>query len=726
MMKIDEKAQSNIDKVSEYPLAKKSLKRYILSRGIESLPLEIFKKVRCKNKYPYYEDREFLGDFIALFFPIMSAVGNIVSYLRIYLDSDSYCKAGVDSPKKMMKAPYPGASKGAAIRLMEATGETLALAEGIETALAVSSAIQWIPVWCGINAGLMKTIVLPEHVKVVHIFADNDTAGIDSAFALGQRLSSEGRKVYIHIPEKNKTDWLNVLNESGPEFIEETVEIAISEESSRASHHETANIPAKEKKGHKYSNLDENEEIESLKFSNDLEDVIKYFNHKHFVVSTGKAVRIAHEGINEEGYKTLDLLDRTSFDLMYNNWSVTLGKDDDAKPLKAASLWLQSQERRQFDKIIFEPEVTCKRFYNMYKGLEMTPKPGCCEKFLDHMRNNICAKNALVFIYVLKWIAHIFQKPGELPGVGLVLVGQQGTGKSIFADSIGALLGSYYFKLSNTNQILSKFNSHVVGNLLIFSDEYSAPGQKTTPINALLTEKKIGIEKKGQDIIQVSNFARFIFASNDKKPMELNISDRRFLVLKVSDNKRQNQDYFKDLMDEMEHGGYEALLDYLLKVDLSGFNVRKAPFTAYKAEMILSSLEPFEKWLYDSLQRGRLYGSGNREWENVIPKDELFNSFHEWHINSGLFQRFSPATFGKKLFEIFKHEEVNETRLSPDDTRKRSYTFPALSRCRKTFESYLGLDGNIWDNSIEPSLSEFEDDESGIGNPENDLDEIFG
>ena len=44
-------------------------------------------------------------------------------------------KRRLESPKKLMPSLYPGAMNGAAIQLYPA-GSTLALAEGIETALA--------------------------------------------------------------------------------------------------------------------------------------------------------------------------------------------------------------------------------------------------------------------------------------------------------------------------------------------------------------------------------------------------------------------------------------------------------------------------------------------------------------------------------------------------------------------------------------------------------------
>jgi len=110
--------------------------------------------------------------------------------------------------KKLAKGSRP---KGGAIRLYPLEeGQPLALAEGIETALAVREATGW-PVWATIAALFMKEVVLPGEAKEVVIAADHDRAGIDAAHALARRLLREGRRVRIAVPPEEGEDWLDVL-----------------------------------------------------------------------------------------------------------------------------------------------------------------------------------------------------------------------------------------------------------------------------------------------------------------------------------------------------------------------------------------------------------------------------------------------------------------------------------------------------------------------------------
>ncbi len=112
--------------------------------------------------------------------------------------------------KRLAKGSHPS---GGAIRLypLEA-GKPLALAEGIETALAVHQATGW-PVWACVSALGLERVELPAEAREVVIAADHDKAGLEAANALARRLLSKGRKVRLAVPPKAGQDWLETLVE---------------------------------------------------------------------------------------------------------------------------------------------------------------------------------------------------------------------------------------------------------------------------------------------------------------------------------------------------------------------------------------------------------------------------------------------------------------------------------------------------------------------------------
>lgn len=144
-------------------------------------------------------------------FPTMLSVlrtsqsGHPLSIHRIYLDRKGK-KANVPEVKKLMPCSVEGAMSdgGAAIRLYKLDGDSLAITEGIETAIAVRSAHPNLPVWAAFSAQVLSNFVPPASVKNVYIFGDVDPSGAGQAAAarLALRLESKGIKAKLCLPAK--------------------------------------------------------------------------------------------------------------------------------------------------------------------------------------------------------------------------------------------------------------------------------------------------------------------------------------------------------------------------------------------------------------------------------------------------------------------------------------------------------------------------------------------
>ena len=152
-----------------------------------------------------------VAEYPAMLACIQGPDGHAVTLHRTYLQDGR--KAAVAEAKKVLSSGI----NGAAVRLFEPTDE-LALAEGIETALAVHLATGK-PVWAALSAGNLERVWLPASVRSVCVYGDNDANGqFDgqaSAHALARRLKKEERlsgtrKVQVFIPKEPGTDWADV------------------------------------------------------------------------------------------------------------------------------------------------------------------------------------------------------------------------------------------------------------------------------------------------------------------------------------------------------------------------------------------------------------------------------------------------------------------------------------------------------------------------------------
>jgi hypothetical protein len=194
--------------------------RYLALRGLR-WPAGV-RDVRFHAAMGYYEEGGLVGYFPGMLARVTAPDGTPVSIHRTFLSGDGR-KAEVGMPKKLCTHPGSSTLNGSAIRLFNA-GETLGVAEGIETALAAKELFS-VPCWSAISAGLMEHFVPPPGVRRVIVFADRDRPtkshplghGQEAAGRLAERLLKGGIRAEVklppdEIPANGKgIDWLDVL-----------------------------------------------------------------------------------------------------------------------------------------------------------------------------------------------------------------------------------------------------------------------------------------------------------------------------------------------------------------------------------------------------------------------------------------------------------------------------------------------------------------------------------
>jgi len=119
-------------------------------------------------------------------------------------------KVTAEPSKRVMRGPLPD---GCAIRLGPIIGQTMGIAEGIESALSASVLNDGMTVWCAVNGGLLAKWAPPPEVQTVHIYADNDASftGQAKAFALANRLVVQSKvRTMVHLPN-DIGDWNDQL-----------------------------------------------------------------------------------------------------------------------------------------------------------------------------------------------------------------------------------------------------------------------------------------------------------------------------------------------------------------------------------------------------------------------------------------------------------------------------------------------------------------------------------
>lgn len=184
---------------------------YLAGRG---LAVPDTPSLRFEPALEYWDDGKLLGLFPAMLAAVAAPTGEVVAIHRTYLAWDGR-KADVPTAKKLTGTSGPLA--GAAIRLgkpqIRPDGRPgLAVAEGIETALAVT-AMHGIGCWAAVSAHGLQSFQWPAEVKNLYVMGDNDASntGQMAAERLAKEAAGKGLTARVHIPETVDQDWADVL-----------------------------------------------------------------------------------------------------------------------------------------------------------------------------------------------------------------------------------------------------------------------------------------------------------------------------------------------------------------------------------------------------------------------------------------------------------------------------------------------------------------------------------
>lgn len=437
-------------------------------------------------------------------------------------------------------------------------------------------------------------------------------------------------------------------------------------------------------------------------------------NARYFVVQEGgKSFVGTFE--QERDRWTLVLMRFADFKNLNMNKRVDVG--DKTVPL--GTWWLNQAKRRQYDGLCFHPGNNARVIngkLNLWRGWAFQPKPGDWSKLRDHIWIVVASRKKEVFDYVMNWLAWCVQHPDERAEVVLVMQGKRGAGKGTVANAMCKLLGQHALQISSAEHLVGRFNGHLRDTVLLFADEAYWPGNKGAEgtIKRLVTEPTIFIEAKGRDGVEVPNLLHVMMASNEDWVVPAGERERRYFVLKVNDDKLQDHEWFKAINDQLENGGYGAMLYDLLQRDLADLHPRQLPKCNDLAGQQALSLGPLDSWWVELLETGILVGCDPNEPNRAV------SNKHEYKVTLGMGDRWvtqlglydQARNIEPRLRNVSDHKlgEFLRDQGCTNDTkvmRRRGWTFPELSEARRAWQERFP--GWPWRN---PKLTNWQTDDA--------------
>ena len=435
---------------------------------------------------------------------------------------------------------------------------------------------------------------------------------------------------------------------------------------------------------------------------------VEQFNKAHTQTLIGgkhKVMRKVPPSVHHENRESYEFISINDLKLIHGNQMIQVGeKKKDGEPIlqDVVTAWSKHPACVCYTGgVVFAPARKLPpEYYNTWRGYTVEPIAGADTSLVYyHIDKIICDGNKELQEYLYNWIAFTFQYPDKPAGASPVLCGEKGVGKGIFGHYLGSFWGDHGIHMSQSRHLVGNFNSHLADVCFVFADEAFFSGDKKTEgvLKALITEPTVVIERKGLDAVEHPNCLKIVMATNNEHAVPASKDERRYCVLNVSNARRGDAQYFKDLTKVCNDNAVKSAFLYdMLNRDISGFSPSAIPESDGLKEQRLHSLGSVGKWLVDSFSAGS-FGfnliSDSLHWEKSLSSKDLYDSYIRW-INTnkvGSYEIVTQQRLGKYLGNLFTQKKLS--------CNVRGYYLGSLNEAIKSFQNYEKVDLGL----IEPT-----------------------
>jgi len=269
---------------------------------------------------------------------------------------------------------------------------------------------------------------------------------------------------------------------------------------------------------------------------------------------------------------------------------------------------------------------------------------------LNHIRI-LCNNEGIVNDYFIKWIGQMIQYP-EFKSICITLISKQGAGKGTLLKLLALMLGEK--KVLETRDpardVWGNFNGIMQNAFLVNLNELSKKDtiEAEGRIKGLITDPTLTINSKGVNQYNINSYHRFITTTNNPDPSKTSEDDRRNLIIRSSDEKIGDKEYFNKLNAYMDDVNViRTCYDYFKSIpDLDKFGSLSIPKTEYQNNLKELARTPVEQWL-EHFTRENI----NEEQVEMVGK-ETFDEFEMWRRENNINYDTSTSKLGVALSNL--------------------------------------------------------------------------
>jgi hypothetical protein len=189
---------------------------------------------------------------------------------------------------------------------------------------------------------------------------------------------------------------------------------------------------------------------------------------------------------------------------------------------------------------------------------------------------HLCDYDPVKCEWVMRWLAYPLRNPGAKMDMGIVVNGEEGTGKSLFFDRVvPRLYGDGSVRVLHAMQLHAAFNRWAEGTrLAVFDGAFSK--KNAARLKDLIASASLHVASKFEQGQNRKNRMNFVFLSTSSEFLPVVESDRRLFVLEVPP--RQSRTFYRAVAHEIDNGGVEVFREYLMRgLEMTGFDEHTRP-----------------------------------------------------------------------------------------------------------------------------------------------------
>ena len=272
-----------------------------------------------------------------------------------------------------------------------------------------------------------------------------------------------------------------------------------------------------------------------------------------------------------------------------------------------ARAWLTHPHAQRYADVLFRPgEGAAVDVANGHQALNLwegfVDEPGDATPFLQLTQFLLKDSRDDMREFPVKLMAYKAQNPQRKVPIALMLVGEKGTGKSMWCKTIMMAFDPYSAPV-NSSSFAGDFQGWLEKTLIVFVDEVEPKDlQKGSEIlKKLISAEQMPMNEKYRKARTVNNYTQFLFSTNKVEAAAFDFDDRRMCVIGAPHkNDRLDSAFYADYERWLGGGGAKAVMHYLLEYPLRGWEPPpEPPLSAEKVVAYLESLTPVQRLAED-------------------------------------------------------------------------------------------------------------------------------